>query len=113
MQPLMSALSRHGPKRRTSKWSRFALCTILSAVVLASLGGQEPLPSPTGFINDYVGVLDERVRANLEALARELQQTRGSAVAVLESAGHESLEDTVSLSTGVLEIKVIGASCCC
>ena len=95
MQPLMSALSRHGPKRRTSKWSRFALCTILSAVVLASLGGQEPLPSPTGFINDYVGVLDERVRANLEALARELQAKTGAevAVAVLESLGNESLED--------------------
>ena len=95
MHPLMSAPPRAGLKRRISRWSRFALCAILSTVGLASLEGQGPLPNPTGFINDYVGVLDGRVRANLEALAQELRTKTGAevAVAVLESLGGESLED--------------------
>ena len=95
MHPLMSAPPRAGSKRRISNWSRFALGAMLATVALTSLAGQEPLPNPTGFINDYVGVLDGRVRANLEALAQELRTKTGSevAVAVLESLGGESLED--------------------
>lgn len=95
MHPLMSALPRPGPRRRISRLSRFILCAVVSTVGLASLAAQEPLPNPTGFINDYVGVLDERIQANLEALARELQAKTGAevAVAVLPSLGDESLED--------------------
>lgn len=91
----MSALSSAEPNRRISSWSRFAVGAILSTVVLASIEGQQPLPNPTGFINDYVGVLDGRVRANLEALTQELRTKTGAevAVAVLESLGGESLED--------------------
>ncbi len=95
MHPLMSALPLTGPKRRVPSWFRFVLCAILSAAILAPLAGQEPLPNPTGFINDYAGVLDERMRTNLEALAQELRAKTGAevAVAVLESLGGESLED--------------------
>ena len=95
MHPLMSALPRPGPKRRIPNWFRFALGAILSTAILAPLGGQQPLPNPTGFINDYAGVLDPGIRANLEALAQELQAKTGAevAVAVLESLGDESLED--------------------
>ena len=95
MHPLMSALPRSEPNRRISSWSRFVLGAIVSTVVLTSVEGQEPLPNPTGFINDYVGVLDGRVRDNLEALAKELRTKTGTevAVAVLESLGGESLED--------------------
>ncbi len=91
----MSALPNPGPRRGVSKLSRFALCAILSALILAPLGGQEPLPEPAGFINDYAGVIDEQVRARLEALAQELRAKTGAevALAVLESLGDESLED--------------------
>ena len=91
----MSALPLLGPKRRIPKWSRLALGAVLSVLLLASLFGQQPLPQPSGFINDYAGVLDQRIRASLEALAQDLQaKTRAEvAVAVLQTLGGESLED--------------------
>ena len=91
----MSALSCPGPNRRIPLWSKFVACAILSTVVLAPLAGQQPFPNATGFINDYAGVLDARVRASLEGLAQELQAKTGAevAVAVLESLADESLED--------------------
>ena len=91
----MSAFLGPGSKRHVPSWRRIAVCAILSALAVASLAGQEALPQPTGFINDYAGVLDERGSARLEGLAGELRAKTGAevAVAVLESLGGESLED--------------------
>lgn len=91
----MSALPLLGSKRRIPKRSRLALGAVLSVLLLASLFGQQPLPEPSGFVNDYAGVLDQRIRASLEALAQDLQAKTGAevAVAVLQSLGGESLED--------------------
>ena len=91
----MSALPLLGSKRRIPKRSKLAFGAVVSALLLASLFGQQPLPEPSGFINDYAGVLDQRIRASLEALAQDLQaKTRAEvAVAVLQSLGGESLED--------------------
>lgn len=91
----MSALPLVGSKRRIPNWSRLALGAVLSALVLASLFGQQALPEPSGFINDYAGVLDQRTRASLEALAQDLRAKTGAevAVAVLQSLDGESLED--------------------
>ncbi len=91
----MSALPLLGSKRRIPRWSGLALGAVLSALLVASLFGQQALPQPSGFVNDYAGVLDQRVRAGLEALAQELQAKTGAevAVAVLQSLGGESLED--------------------
>ncbi len=91
----MSALPLLGSKRRIPKWSRLALGAVLSVLLLGSLFGQQPLPEPSGYINDYAGVLDQRIRASLEALAQDLQAKTGAevAVAVLQSLGGESLED--------------------
>ena len=91
----MSASPLLGPKRRIPKWSWLALGAVLSALLLASLFGQQAIPQPSGFINDYAGVLDAGIRAGLEALAQDLQAKTGAevAVAVLQSLGGESLED--------------------
>ncbi len=68
--------------------------TVLAAAILGSLGAQEPLPEPTGFINDYAGVLNPQIQAHLEGLSRELRTKTGAevALAVVPSLGGESVE---------------------
>ena len=59
------------------------------------LAAQVPLPEPTGFINDYAGVLDAGVRGQLEAIGAELKQKTKAevAVAVVKSLEGDSVEN--------------------
>ena len=58
------------------------------------LVAQAPLPKPTGFINDYAGVLNPGVVGQLEALGAELKQKTKAevAVAVIKSLEGDSIE---------------------
>lgn len=65
----------------------FALCA-------GSLPAQEAL-QPRGFVNDYAGVMSPQAKAQLEALATEVQQKTGAevAVAIVRSLEGDTVED--------------------
>ncbi len=79
--------------RRASKSLLVALW-----LAAAALPAQQNL-EPSGFINDYAGVLSSPMEATLEALTQELQQKTGAemAVAIVGSLEGESVEGFANL----------------
>jgi uncharacterized protein len=55
---------------------------ILSLFLAGPLTAQK-LPDPVGFVNDFAGVIDARSSAEMEAIARALQQKTGAEIAVV------------------------------
>ncbi len=55
------------------------LLTILSSGTLRA----QRLPKPVGFVNDFAGVIDSRSSAEMEGIARALQQKTGAEIAVV------------------------------
>ena len=60
---------------------------------------QAPELAPTGFINDYVGVLNPQTKRGLEALAMELKQKTNAevAVAIVPTIGDDTIENYANL----------------
>jgi len=82
--------------------SRLLVGALLSMVVPAALRAQPPaLPAPTGYVNDFAGVLPTDARSRLEALAQRVNAaTRGDMVVVtLPDLGGRPVEE-VSLRLG-------------
>lgn len=56
-----------------------------------------PLPSPTGFVNDYAGVIDDGTKQRLEAKLKEFKQKTNPpveiAVAVVRTTGERAIFD--------------------
>ncbi len=56
-----------------------------------------PLPSPTGFVNDYAGVIDAATKQQLETKLKNFKETTNPsveiAVAVVKPTGHRELFD--------------------
>jgi uncharacterized protein len=87
------------------KPARIVLCLFLA--VVAGIGasyalGQIPNAKPSGYVNDYAGVLSEPARQQLEALATELDRKTGSQLAIVtvNSLQGEPIEDfSINLAT--------------
>ena len=60
----------------------FPLAILLIILSSGSLGAQR-LPEPMGFVNDFAGVIDSRSSAEMEGIARALQQKTGAEIAVV------------------------------
>ena len=56
---------------------------ILLIVFLAGPLRAQKLPDPVGFVNDFAGVIDSNSSAEMEAIARALQQKTGAEIAVV------------------------------
>ena len=56
---------------------------ILLAFTLAGALQAQKLPEPVGFVNDFAGVIDPASSAEMEAIARALQQKTGAEIAVV------------------------------
>lgn len=54
---------------------------------LAAFAGEVNFPSPTGFVNDYAGVLTADQKQSLEQISQSLKQTNGAelAIAIVDS----------------------------
>ena len=56
-----------------------------------------PLPSPTGFVNDYAGVIDAATKQQLETKLKNLKETTNPpveiAVAVVKTTGERAISD--------------------
>ena len=77
-------------------FSRLPLLLICLGAVCSA---QAPDLNPTGFINDFVGVLSPETNRGLEALATELKQKTGAevAVAIVSSLEGETIETYANL----------------
>ena len=70
-----------------------------AAVILATFStfAQSPLPDPTGFVNDYAGVIDPATKQSLEAKLKNLKETTNPqveiAVAVVKTTGERAIYD--------------------
>ncbi|MDM7922482.1 MAG: TPM domain-containing protein [Pyrinomonadaceae bacterium] len=90
-------------KGRSLKLQRFFSCLLLLVALAPALAAQDggfslnesPLPAPTGFVNDYAGVIDAGTKARIESRLREFQQKTGVeiAVAVVRTTGDRPIFD--------------------
>ena len=87
--------SRHRCRRTPSFFLLPLLLLWAGAVCLP----QAPDLTPTGFINDYVGVLSPQAKSGLESLAVELKQKTGAevAVAIVPTIGDDTIENYANL----------------
>ena len=75
------------------------LCAILAALLLAATHvcaqPQSPLPPPTGYVNDYAGVIDATTRNQLETTLTRLdrEQQIQFAVVTIETTGGQDIYD--------------------
>ena len=69
----------------------YIIPAILLMLLLAGSLEAQKLPDPVGFVNDFAGVIDSSSSAEMEAIARALQQKTGAeiAVVVVETVGDE------------------------
>ncbi len=81
------------------------------AVVLLLIGtgstnaqtGQSPLPQPTGYVNDYAGVVDGATKARLETTLGNLdrqQQIQFSVVTVDTTGGQDVFDYSLAVARG-------------
>jgi len=81
-------------KTRHYIWAIFAvlLLTVVNAFAQTT---QSPLPPPTGYVNDYVDVIDRATRSELETTLNNLdkQQKIQFAVTVVETTGGQDIFD--------------------
>ncbi len=88
---------------------KILLATLAIFFVVLSTSGQEnepwsinrsPLPEPTGFVNDFAGVIDETTKREIEAKLKNLKETTAVeiAVAVVKTTGDRQIFD-YSLAT--------------
>jgi uncharacterized protein len=75
------------------------LLTVLTLLFAGLVQAQSPDLTPSGYINDFVGVLSPSMKQHLESLATEVKQKTGAeiAVAVVPSLGGETVEDYANL----------------
>jgi uncharacterized protein len=67
---------------RIARWLMFV---VLLGVVVPAMGGESvaTLPAPTGYVNDFAGVLTPETRQSLEALCTEVDQQAKAQIAVV------------------------------
>ena len=86
--------------------SAIAACVCLGWLFVSSARAQAPELTPSGYINDFAGVLSPQAKSRLEALAAELKQKTGAEVAVaivpsLEGDTVENFANQLAESWGV------------
>src|SRR5260221_9324683 len=89
--------------------SRLVLFTMAFVLLVSARGsanaqaGQSPLPQPTGYVNDYAGVIDSATKDRLETTLGNLdrqQQIQFSVVTVDTTGGQEIFDYSLAVSRG-------------
>lgn len=81
-------------KTRHYVWAIFAVL-LLTAVNASAQTTKSPLPAPTGYVNDYVGVINRATKTELETTLTNLdrEQKIQFAVAVVGTTGGQDIAD--------------------
>jgi uncharacterized protein len=83
--------------------------SLVFASIAASYGStiaqttQSPLPAPTGYVNDYAGVIDQQTKSRLEATLTNLdreQQIQFAVVTVDSTNGQEIFDYSLAVARG-------------
>jgi len=83
--------------------------SLVFAAIAASYGStiaqttQSPLPAPTGYVNDYAGVIDQQTKSRLEATLTNLdreQQIQFAVVTVDSTNGQEIFDYSLAVARG-------------
>src|SRR5438309_2281944 len=92
--------------KRTQLSVTFALAFVLllcASAVLNAQTGQSPLPAPTGYVNDYAGVIDSATKQRLETTLSNLdrqQQIQFSVVTIDTTGGQDIFDYTLAVARG-------------
>lgn len=77
--------------------TRHYVCAVFAVIVLTAVNAfaQSPLPSPTGHVNDYAGVINRATKTELETTLTNLdrEQKIQFAVAVVDTTGGQDIFD--------------------
>lgn len=81
-------------KTRHYVWAIFAVL-LLTAVNASAQTTKSPLPPPTGYVNDYVGVMNRATKTELETTLTNLdrEQKIQFAVAIVDTTGGQDIAD--------------------
>src|SRR5712671_3708634 len=89
------------------KRSQFLLILTVAFVLLLIAKGpanaQSPLPQPTGYVNDFAGVVDAATKARLETMLANLdrqQQIQFAVVTIDTTGGQEIFDYSLAVSRG-------------
>ena len=80
----------------------FAVLLVMAGIARAQTT-QSPLPSPTGYVNDYVGVIDRATKAELETTLTNLdreQKIQFAVVAVDTTGGQDIFDYSLAVARG-------------
>src|SRR6266404_6319974 len=92
--------------KRTRDLVVFAAAFVLLLIARGSANAQaaqSPLPQPTGYVNDYAGVIDSAAKARLETTLGNLdrqQQIQFSVVTVETTGGQEIFDYSLAVARG-------------
>ena len=92
--------------KRTRVLAVFALALVLLLIARGSANAQSaqsPLPKPTGYVNDYAGVVDSATKDRLETTLGNLdrqQQIQFSVVTVDTTGGQEIFDYSLAVARG-------------
>lgn len=88
--------------------TRHYVGALLAVLLITATNGyaqttQSPLPSPTGYVNDYVGVIDRATKAELETTLTNLdreQKIQFAVVAVDTTGGQDIFDYSLAVARG-------------
>jgi uncharacterized protein len=71
---------------------------LVMVLLIASIVSAQDMPKPTGFVNDFAGVIPDAMENRITALCSELKQKTGAelAVATIQDLGDSTIEDYAS-----------------
>jgi uncharacterized protein len=87
--------------KRVSRWLAVVLLVFAPAVVLTA-EKVSTLPAPTGYVNDFAGVLSPPVKQNLEDLATQVDRKAKAQIAVVTI---KTLEDDQSIEEFAIQLE--------
>src|SRR5436309_14093735 len=83
-------------------WAAFAMLLLATALAQPQTA-QSPLPQPTGYVNDYAGVVDRATRQSLETTLGNLdhqQQIQFSVVTIDTTGGQDIFDYSLAVARG-------------
>jgi len=110
----MSVNAKGSPPTRVARMVSFGLRPVVSAFILLVLFSPglsaQQLPRPTGYVNDFVGLISPEDTARIEAVIRAVQSATGAEIAVVTVPSYEPYGSIAQFGVALAESWGVGAS---
>lgn len=100
---MIGSLKRTHPTYALFMALAFACLLLAGAVTADAQTAKSPLPSPTGYVNDYAGVIDAGTKARLETILTNLKQRANiefAVVTVPTTGGQDIFDYSLAVARG-------------